>query len=127
MRISDWSSDVCSSDLTRAADAGGAWRHLDLDPAARRGQRLQPDRHRRRRRAAGRRTGMDRRPLDHPGGADPVPAAGRGSRVTPDVRTGVAAQAPAFRGRSEEHTSELQSLMRISYAVFCLKKKKKTK
>src|SRR3546814_8627976 len=29
-----------------------------------------------------------------------------------------------FRGRSEEHTSELQSLMRISYAVFCLKKKK---
>src|SRR3546814_10095440 len=29
-------------------------------------------------------------------------------------------------GRSEEHTSELQSLMRISYAVFCLKKKKKT-
>src|SRR3546814_2432256 len=30
-------------------------------------------------------------------------------------------------GRSEEHTSELQSLMRISYAVFCLKKKKKEK
>src|SRR3546814_6840225 len=30
-------------------------------------------------------------------------------------------------GRSEEHTSELQSLMRTSYAVFCLKKKKKTK
>src|SRR3546814_6429630 len=30
---------------------------------------------------------------------------------------------PAFGGRSEEHTSELQSLMRISYAVFCLKKK----
>src|SRR3546814_8617272 len=28
-----------------------------------------------------------------------------------------------YRGRSEEHTSELQSLMRISYAVFCLKKK----
>src|SRR3546814_6959017 len=32
---------------------------------------------------------------------------------------------PEPRGRSEEHTSELQSLMRISYAVFCLKKKKK--
>src|SRR3546814_1534037 len=31
----------------------------------------------------------------------------------------------ALEGRSEEHTSELQSLMRISYAVFCLKKKKK--
>src|SRR3546814_5382513 len=33
--------------------------------------------------------------------------------------------APAQRRRSEEHTSELQSLMRISYAVFCLKKKTK--
>src|SRR3546814_3151192 len=33
---------------------------------------------------------------------------------------------PAMAGRSEEHTSELQSLMRISYAVFCLKKKKQT-
>src|SRR3546814_10253636 len=32
--------------------------------------------------------------------------------------------APRSRGRSEEHTSELQSLMRISYAVFCLKKQK---
>src|SRR3546814_6355244 len=32
----------------------------------------------------------------------------------------------SLRARSEEHTSELQSLMRISYAVFCLKKKKKT-
>src|SRR3546814_4678365 len=32
-----------------------------------------------------------------------------------------------FAARSEEHTSELQSLMRISYAVFCLKKKKKNK
>src|SRR3546814_3549832 len=40
---------------------------------------------------------------------------------------GVAAQhfrRDAVEGRSEEHTSELQSLMRISYAVFCLKKKK---
>src|SRR3546814_6034041 len=36
-----------------------------------------------------------------------------------------ARQAEAAIGRSEEHTSELQSLMRISYAVFCLKKKKK--
>src|SRR3546814_9552326 len=34
---------------------------------------------------------------------------------------------PIPAGRSEEHTSELQSLMRISYAVFCLKKKKKNK
>src|SRR3546814_9392935 len=35
--------------------------------------------------------------------------------------------APRKRGRSEEHTSELQSLMRISYAVFCLNKKKRIK
>src|SRR3546814_6021423 len=34
---------------------------------------------------------------------------------------------PRLNERSEEHTSELQSLMRISYAVFCLKKKKKNK
>src|SRR3546814_5189913 len=37
----------------------------------------------------------------------------------------VCVQRPSFALRSEEHTSELQSLMRISYAVFCLKKKKK--
>src|SRR3546814_4231458 len=41
--------------------------------------------------------------------------------VTAEARGG---RGPAWR-RSEEHTSELQSLMRISYAVFCLKKKKK--
>src|SRR3546814_10332800 len=38
-------------------------------------------------------------------------------------RQGVGERAAALGGRSEEHTSELQSLMRISYAVFCLKKK----
>src|SRR3546814_4756507 len=37
-----------------------------------------------------------------------------------------AGRSVAFTGRSEEHTSELQSLMRISYAVFCLKKQKNT-
>src|SRR3546814_5016599 len=37
------------------------------------------------------------------------------------------AEIPPATLRSEEHTSELQSLMRISYAVFCLKKKKNTK
>src|SRR3546814_7082946 len=44
-----------------------------------------------------------------------------------DFEPGVAPRLAAFDGldRSEEHTSELQSLMRISYAVFCLKKKKK--
>src|SRR3546814_5283928 len=42
---------------------------------------------------------------------------------TCDLRSNIAAESRAKR--SEEHTSELQSLMRISYAVFCLKKKKK--
>src|SRR3546814_3029567 len=44
--------------------------------------------------------------------------------VAPDDAR-VATETVSFPGRSEEHTSELQSLMRISYAVFCLKKKKK--
>src|SRR3546814_9826902 len=46
----------------------------------------------------------------------------------PEVRKRAQQATPADSsgGRSEEHTSELQSLMRISYAVFCLKKKKKT-
>src|SRR3546814_4091390 len=49
----------------------------------------------------------------HPGGPAGGPAAEAG-----------AVPAAIREGRSEEHTSELQSLMRISYAVFCLKKKK---
>src|SRR3546814_6469811 len=55
-------------------------------------------------------------------------SAARGSRPKASARASVSAKiiAPAGScGRSEEHTSELQSLMRISYAVFCLKKKKK--
>src|SRR3546814_4609022 len=58
-----------------------------------------------------------------------------GEEVSPGSQTGRLASAPEGGpqtllnlpdrvGRSEEHTSELQSLMRISYAVFCLKKKK---
>src|SRR3546814_2413798 len=55
-----------------------------------------------------------------PGGfyrADWAWMGGQGSVIAPKLN--------APEGRSEEHTSELQSLMRISYAVFCLKKKKK--
>src|SRR3546814_3993550 len=43
------------------------------------------------------------------------------------VAAGLVVPEKRGRQRSEEHTSELQSLMRISYAVFCLKKKKQTK
>src|SRR3546814_2803528 len=44
--------------------------------------------------------------------------------IAPIAGIGAAVQPPLAADRSEEHTSELQSLMRISYAVFCLKKKK---
>src|SRR3546814_8088629 len=48
----------------------------------------------------------------------------RWSATARDRRRGTARRGSGSRWRSEEHTSELQSLMRISYAVFCLKKKK---
>src|SRR3546814_10055233 len=54
-----------------------------------------------------------------------APPAHVASHSIQPLRNRVAAKAVGFR--SEEHTSELQSLMRISYAVFCLKKKKNKK
>src|SRR3546814_10465363 len=59
----------------------------------------------------------------------PARAVDRGRRrlVADERRVGVDRQRLCPDGRSEEHTSELQSLMRISYAVFCLKKKKQKK
>src|SRR3546814_4783284 len=114
MRISDWSSDVCSSDLRRA-DAGKP------DPAPRNCGVfvLHPipaslcDAGSSRYRHVFR---------SRPRTADRI--AGRGA-----ARGGEAGRARHVHaaGRSEEHTSELQSLMRISYAVFCLKKKNKQK
>src|SRR3546814_4294309 len=103
MRIIDWSSDVCSSDFVRSG------RRCVLDDAD--GGRC----------VRGHRVGLegDFHPaeLHHEAGVDfEVERAGR---ATAREGHGVVAV------RSEEHTSELQSLMRISYAVFCLKKKKK--
>src|SRR3546814_7302983 len=64
----------------------------------------------------------------HAGRPDGV-AGDRAHSRSPARRSITAGVSPAWRppgvSRSEEHTSELQSLMRISYAVFCLKKKKK--
>src|SRR3546814_1582386 len=63
-------------------------------------------------------------PDERGGGARPRrdrPPRGRPERAT---RARARHRAGLMGGRSEEHTSELQSLMRISYAVFCLKKKK---
>src|SRR3546814_7053989 len=67
------------------------------------------------------RFGAAARPVDPQGAADAIDDRG----LVDDLRTGDRRQGDAVaRLRSEEPTSELQSLMRISYAVFCLKKKK---
>src|SRR3546814_10862532 len=55
-----------------------------------------------------------------------VKATGHVAKLRKDLQLNHADEEP-HNGRSEEHTSELQSLMRISYAVFCLQKKKKAK
>src|SRR3546814_6500344 len=112
MRISDWSSDVCSSDLKAVRERDVHRHFLELHPVA-----------------------VEARLLRH--------------HLDPDILFGLEVDDHAVRielaradaredivrhrleldqhFRSEEHTSELQSLMRISYAVFCLKKKKQTK
>src|SRR3546814_4554582 len=113
MRISDWSSDVCSSDLgdyrsnRRRAHHSGA---LHADTVRR--SRIVPVR------------------AVHQYSSQ-LPSRFQGSKT---ISPGTFARREDDRGdrplcdggsrRSEEHTSELQSLMRISYAVFCLKKKK---
>src|SRR3546814_1324727 len=118
MRISDWSSDVCSSDLQRRSRGSGE-RFDQL--VHRRGQAEQQDAtafgialaHRRLDMAprGGIALGLELPPIGPD--ADCVEAVD-GARDRPRIRR---------HPRSEEHTSELQSLMRISYAVFCLKKK----
>src|SRR3546814_2376966 len=128
MRISDWSSDVCSSDL---ADLQERRRRPDL-PQHRR-HRL-GDALREQRAQFGR--GDEVAGAAELGGAGAVVAQAR--RVQRQLHEARERDGATGRGdlladqrlqvrRSEEHTSELQSLMRISYAVFCLKKKKTTK
>src|SRR3546814_9437885 len=112
MRISDWSSDVCSSDLAVGKRAlvdimRRLHEHEEADQQqAEIGERGQPDR------APGAIGGMRR---DH----------AATSLGTARSRGRSRSARPISGARSEEHTSELQSLMRISYAVFCLKKKNK--
>src|SRR3546814_5005448 len=119
MRISDWSSDVCSSDLIAKDFLGqidsalGTPPHQATDNADRLAGAIHATR-------------------------DQYPAPPQPAMLTEDVVMELASylipgEAISVKGedqkksRSEEHTSELQSLMRISYAVFCLKKKKKTR
>src|SRR3546814_3130770 len=115
MRISDWSSDVCSSDLEISDRVVDALAGKDVGAGSLRSLRLQ---------------------ILHDGKPDRTH---RGAFLTVDQPKATSFEvnlapfeiddfsAPTARHRnqrSEEHTSELQSLMRISYAVFCLKKKK---
>src|SRR3546814_2811905 len=115
MRISDWSSDVCSSDLKKASCSH------------------QPRIQRQRSRGRSPNRENDRQRKNH---ETPPDAQGRLSErpqrlnhssnstiLRRDRRHRSSSQQQYERRRSEEHTSELQSLMRISYAVFCLKKK----
>src|SRR3546814_5960422 len=121
MRISDWSSDVCSSDLARHRGRPVRilrHRHGDVEAGDFRGHRHgRPDHLRLTR--AGRQVMASRH--DHFPRGD---AARR--RAMRAAATTLAEQWADEDARSEEHTSELQSLMRISYAVFCLKKKTPT-
>src|SRR3546814_8613008 len=59
-------------------------------------------------------------------GSSPARHSSSGCAATAHCRPRFRRSPPQWSARSEEHTSELQSLMRISYAVFCLKKKNKT-
>src|SRR3546814_1592113 len=110
MRISDWSSDVCSSDLHWgatgfASKAGRApVRSYDVHPAN----------------AAFFLRRADARCVSLPPmSAESLPLFPLHTVLLPGAALGLR----VFEPRSEEHTSELLSLMRISYAVFCLKKK----
>src|SRR3546814_2577966 len=119
MRISDWSSDVCSSDLDPRLAVGG---HCGDTREGGESGGTGPY-------AAALRFRSGRRRLvghvHHAAGRrDRLCGAGVRLLLLLDHSRRFSARSGAGR-RSEEHTSELQSLMRISYAVFCLKKKKK--
>src|SRR3546814_1927833 len=143
MRISDWSSDVCSSDLDLVSGVEQGIAPPDSDYSYSGGKLTLPAN------------------ASERGGIQPVVSASIDGKARAEVAVGdeftlsAAAEVPAGLGtivavewdfdgtgrfpvaeegvdgtaesgrRSEEHTSELQSLMRISYAVFCLKKKNK--
>src|SRR3546814_1303037 len=107
MRISDWSSDVCSSDLSPAASR----LVIGILTALTSGNEHE---------RCGHRQGWER----HGRHAEPFHAVARRHAALVERHGARAADDARLCARSEEHTSELQSLMRISYAVFCLKKKK---
>src|SRR3546814_4458364 len=124
MRISDWSSDVCSSDLAKTGCE-------IIAPAAERERIPTADRLV----SGGDQVRLGAHVADvwdvpaHTAGHIAYHFADDGAIFVGDtlfaMGCGRLFEGTAEQMRSEEHTSELQSLMRISYAVFCLKKKKK--
>src|SRR3546814_8391190 len=116
MRIRDWSSDVCSSDLHTSLAL--SWRDRCRCARCRPGSAMTWGQHRRRATAQ---TGISGAPSSY--GLAVPSSAGFAARAKGGEMI-VLCSWSNLRARSEEHTSELQSLMHISYAVFCLKKKK---
>src|SRR3546814_1526461 len=116
MRISDWSSDVCSSDLVGSSLLSVVVAYLIAGVVQRLMHRLRSDAEAK----------LHALPLSH------IDQQARGdllSRVTNDLDNlaqSLQQTMSQMLTRSEEHTSDLQSLMRISYAVYCLKKKNAT-
>src|SRR3546814_6977618 len=110
MRISDWSSDVCSSDLIQVRLDGA------FDEIAKIGETPIV--------AEGRTLKLSDVAEITRGYEDPATFLVR-HQGEPALELGVVMKDRYNGLRSEEHTSELQSLMRLSYAVFCLKKKKR--
>src|SRR3546814_5358329 len=119
MRISDWSSDVCSSDLVEGEAAAG------LPAAARQSRRSDAVA------ADEARQGRQESPVPRPrpcaqgqaerqAARDRRPSAARADSACRIASRCRDSSAVAGQGRSEEHTSELQSLMSNSYDVFCL-------
>src|SRR3546814_5175885 len=120
MRISDWSSDVCSSDLlwslflslvlmttSRGSENHGEasrfFMYVEIRPFE---------------------SAMPSIVTAPPDSLSEVRLTPSGRVLTISSKKCTVAERLACRFRSEEHTSELQSLMRLSYAVFCLKNKK---
>src|SRR3546814_5489211 len=113
MRISDWSSDVCSSDLAVILQLLQDHRGLEHRQHAVEAKIRHIE------------TGCLDVGIDDLATCHEARLCGRHLLQRMHHRRVIGLRPPGQQGRSEEHTSELQSLMRISYAVFCLKKKNK--
>src|SRR3546814_1425135 len=112
MRISDWSSDVCSSDLSTPAAVKADKAFLTVPTETPKSSAIEV--------SLGNTSPAFHRP---PSIASEIFRRMTSCSFRLSV-SGMRENEGGLIGRSEEHTSELQSLMRISYAVFCLKKKK---